>query len=239
MATRNVLLTICVLVLCGILVAGLWPFHAPKNEVSWSKGSNGVLFGKYGTIVSVIPFEARAYQRREHSCSVEMWLAPNRTDSGGMILSFDRPHSRATPLGVRQFRGGLVIERGSQTDFAKRKGIYVGGVFKSLTPVFVTITSGEEAGVATYVDSTLVNKVPNFTFLSQELTGKLVVGNAVSTSYPWPGQFRGLAIYDRELTASEVSQHYANWTGNKQNELADSDGIVSLYSFNEERKRNS
>jgi VanZ like protein/concanavalin A-like lectin/glucanase superfamily protein len=232
MATKTLLLTICVLVLCGILTAGLWPFHAPKNEVRWSKGRNGVLFGKHGTIVSASPFEARASEPLGRSCSVEMWLAPNRLDSEGMILVFDPPGSRATPFAVRQFRGGLVVERGSQTDFAKRAGIYVGDVFKSLTPVFVTITSGE-TGVAIYVDSTLVKKSPNFTFLSWDLTGQLVVGNAASATYTWPGQFKGLAIYDRELSASEVSQHFENWTENRQTELADTEGIVALYPFDE------
>ena len=72
MTIRNVLLAICLLVLCGILVAGLWPFHAPLNQVSWSKGSNGVLFGKHGTIVSASPFEAGASQGRQFLQSGDM-----------------------------------------------------------------------------------------------------------------------------------------------------------------------
>ena len=56
---QSVLLrAICVFVLLGILVAGLRPFHAPKNDVSWLSEENGLLFGKYGSIVSAGPITA-------------------------------------------------------------------------------------------------------------------------------------------------------------------------------------
>ena len=42
----------CIAVLLGILVAGLWPFHTPKNEVTWLKDRNGLRFGDYGTVRS-------------------------------------------------------------------------------------------------------------------------------------------------------------------------------------------
>jgi hypothetical protein len=223
MTTKKVLLAICLLVLCGILMAGLWPFHAPRNEVIWLSGSNGLRFGKHGTMVSASPFKARASQD-DNSCSLEIWLEPTRIDFGGTILAFYWPASRVAPLTARQYPGGLELERDSQNHFAKKKEIYVGHVFKSLTPVFVTITSGE-AGAAIYVDGTLVKSVPGFAFSPEDLTGQLTIG--------WPGQFKGLAIYDRELTAGEVSQHYAKWTENRQTELADSEGIVALYPSDE------
>ena len=232
MTRSNLLLAICLLVLCGILVAGLWPFHAPRNEVTWLNGRNGLLFGKHGSIVSASPFKAGDSQD-DNSCSLEMWLEPTRVDSGGMILTFYRPDNGLVPFAARQYPGGgLVLERGSQSDLAKRAGTYVGDVFKSVKPVFVTITSGE-AGAATYVDGTLVKNFPSFAFSRGDLTGQLIIGNAASTTYTWPGQFKGLAVYDRELTAGEVSQHYATWTENRQADLAKSGGVVALYLFDE------
>ena len=232
MTRRSVLLAICLLALCGILVAGLWPFDAPRNDVSWLSGRNGVLLKKHGTIVSASPFEARA-SRGDNACTLEMWLEPTRVDSGGMILAFYRPANRVAPFAARQYRGGgLVLERGSQSPFAKKTETYTGDVFKSLKPVVLTITSGE-AGAATYVDGTLVKNFPNFAFSREDLTGQLIIGNAPSTTYTWIGQFKGLAVYDRELTAGEVSQHYANWTENRQADLAKSGGVVALYLFNE------
>jgi VanZ like protein/concanavalin A-like lectin/glucanase superfamily protein len=221
----------CLLVLCGILVAGLWPFHAPRNEVSWLSERNGLLFGKHGTIVSASPFKSPASQE-DSSCSLEILLEPARLDSGGMILTFSSLTSPIVPFAVRQFRGGLVLERESQSYFAKKGATYVGDVFKRLKPVFVTITSGE-AGAATYVDGTLVKNFPNFPLSRGDLTGQLIIGNAPSTAYNWRGEFQGLAVYDRELSAGEVSQHYAKWKENRQTDLAKSEGIVALYLLNE------
>jgi hypothetical protein len=232
MTIRNVLLAICLLVLSAILVAGLWPFHAPRNQVGWLSEGNGLLFGKRGTIVSASPFKTRASQG-DNSCTLEIWLEPSRIDSGGMILAFYWPANGVVPFAARQYRGGgLVLERGTQSHFGKKTATYVGDVFKRMKPVFVTITSGE-AGAATYVDGTLVKNFPSFAFSRGDLTGQLIIGNTASTTYTWPGQFKGLAVYDRELTAGEVSQHYAAWTENRQADLAQGGGVAALYLFNE------
>ena len=45
---KKVLELLCASVLAGILIAGLWPFHAPKNEVSWLINGNGLHIGRYG-----------------------------------------------------------------------------------------------------------------------------------------------------------------------------------------------
>jgi hypothetical protein len=218
--------------LCGILVAGLWPFHAPRNEVTWLSGRNGLLFGKHGTIVSASPFMAGDPQD-DNSCSLELWLEPTRVESGGMILTFYRPANGVAPFAARQYRGGgLVLERGTRSHLGQKTSTYVAGVFENLTPVFVAITSGE-AGAATYINGTLVKNFPSFAFSRGDLTGQLIIGNAASTTYTWTGQFKGLAIYDRDLTASEISQHYAMWTANRQADLAKSAGVVSLYLFDE------
>lgn len=232
MTRSNLLLALCLLVLCGILVAGLWPFHVPRNEVTWLSGRNGILFGKRGTIVSASPFKAGDSENNS-SCSLEMWLVPTRVDSGGMILTFYRPVDGLVPFAARHYRGGgLVLDRETQSHFGKKTSTYVAGVFESLKPVFVTITLGK-AGAATYVDGTLVKNFPSFAFSRRDLTGQLIIGNAASTTYTWSGQFKGLAVYDRELTAGEVSQHYATWTANRQADLAKSAGVVALYLFDE------
>jgi hypothetical protein len=227
---------ICACVLLGILVAGLWPFHAPRNAVSWLGEGNGLLFGRHGSIVSASPLKAHASQG-DNSCSVEIWLQPNRIDSGGMILAFYWPESRVVPFALRQWGTGLALEpEGSQGHFFPVKGeIYVGDVFSSLKPVFVTITSGR-AGTDTYVDGKLVKRVPSFAVSNRDLTGQFVVGGAPSYTYNWPGQVKGLAVYDRDLSAAEVSQGFVDWTTGKP-DSAKSVGLVARYLF-DERKGN-
>jgi VanZ family protein len=225
---------VCGFILLGILVAGLWPFHAPRNEVSWLSQRNGLLFGKYGSIVTAGPFKAHL-PRPDRSCSLEIRLEPRRVHASGTILAFYWPESQVVPFALRQSLGDLELLRRSDDPLhdAKRVKLYVDDLFPShQQPVLVTISAGQ-SGTTIYADGALVKKAPNFKFSSQEFTGQLVIGNAPATTDEWSGQVSGLALYDRELTADEVSQHYESWTEGTRAGLAGSDGAVALYLFNE------
>jgi len=225
---------ICALVLLGILVAGLSPFHSPRNQVSWLSDNSGILFGKYGSIVSAAPFRAHPSQA-DGSCSIEIWLQPRRVKASGTIFAFYWPESRTVPFALRQSLGDFVLLRRNddRSRHGKRIRLYVDDVFSHQQPVFVTMSSGP-SGTRIYVDGALVKTTPNFRFSSQELTGQLVIGNAPATTDNWSGQLKGLAVYDRGMTTDEVAQHYENWTTGKQADLAASEGAVGIYLFNEE-----
>ena len=220
----------CAVVLCGILAAGLWPFHAPRNEVAWLRRENGLLLGKYGSIVSMGTFRAN---RSDGPCSLEIWLEPNGADAWGTILAFYSPESRVVPFALRQSLGDLELQHTGQDQFhhAKKTRIYA-DVFSHSRQVVVTITSGE-SGTTVYADGVPVRKSPNPRFSRRDLTGQFVVGNSPVTTDSWSGQLRGLAIYSRELSSNDVSKHYAHFIESKQTELPKSEGVVAFYPFNE------
>jgi hypothetical protein len=224
---------ICACVLLGILVAGLWPFHAPRNAVSWLGNGNGLLFGKHGSIVIASPFKAHAAQE-DSSFSLQIWLKPSRTDSGtgGTILAFYSPEKQVTTFALRQWRGGLVLVHEGQGISRKRTETYLGDVLSVQKPVLVTITSGE-AGTATYTDGRLVKRIANFVISNQHLTGQFVIGNSPTTAYSWSGQLKGLAIYNRELSATEVSQSSADWTTGSDLDSVKVAGATARYLFDE------
>jgi hypothetical protein len=223
---------ICACVLVGILAAGIWPFHAPRNEVSWLSGGNGLLFGKYGSIVSAGAFKANK-SREAAPCSLEIWLQPS-LDYSGTILASYWPESHVIPFALWQSHRNLGIQRTSLDQFrhTERTEIYVADLFRHSKAVFVTISSGP-AGTAIYADGLLVKNSPSVRWSTHDLTGQFILGNAATGTGTWSGELKGLAVYDRELTASEVSQHYASWTKNTQTDLAKSEGVVALYLFNE------
>ena len=224
---------LCCFVLLGILVAGLWPFHAPKNEVSWLSLGNGLSFGKYGSIVSAGTFKANPLQG-DGPCSLEIWLEPRRVDSAGTILAFYWPESRVVPFALRQSLDDLVVQVTSQNQLhdAKKGRIYVGHVFSQQKPVLVAISSGQ-SGTTVYADGVLVKKAPSFRFSNRDLTGQIIIGNSPTTTHNWSGQLRGLAIYSRELSVGEVSEHFANRTISERPDLVRSEGAVAFYLFNE------
>lgn len=230
--TSKILGRICLLVLCCILVAGLWPFHAPRNQVSWLSNGNGLLFGRHGSAVSASPLKAQMTEG-DNSCSLEIWLEPSRIDSGGAILAFFLPESRVVPFALRQSRGGLVLlKHKSSGGSVQKPGIYVGEVFSGLKPVLVTITSSE-AGTATYADGTLLKRASDFAISNRDLAGQIVIGSAPKTSYNWSGQVKGLAIYDRKLSATEVAEDFVDWTKGRRGDSAKREGVVARYLFEE------
>ncbi len=223
---------ICACVLVGILTVGLWPFHAPRNEVSWLKGGNSLFFGGYGSIVSAGSFKANK-SKETAPCSLEIWLQPSREYSGTM-LAYYLPESRVIPFALWQSHRNLGMRRTSLDQFGHKETteIYVHDLFHRSKSIFATISSGP-AGTAIYTDGLLVKNSPSFRFSTQDLTGQLVLGNAPTGTGTWSGELKGLAVYDRELTPGEVSQHYASWTKNTQTDVAKSEGVIALYLFNE------
>src|SRR5579872_7264163 len=75
---------ICVLVLAGILIAGLWPFHAPKNDVSWLAQEHGIVLGDYGSLVSAGPVTKDGFID-SGSATLEVILQPARIRESGTI----------------------------------------------------------------------------------------------------------------------------------------------------------
>jgi len=225
----------CVCVLFSTLIAGLWPFRAPKNEVRWLSGENGLLFGKHGSIVGANPIPANA-AHTDKSCTLEIWLVPRQVSSEGTVLAFYWPASRVVAFSLRQYQNGLVLERESRGRSAWEESIYVGDVFRGSEPVLFTISSGE-AGTSVYADGTLIRKAPAFKLISQDLSGEFVIGNSPLTAYSWSGRVKGLAIYNGERTATEVSQDYANWTAASsttgQSDTVRREAVVARYLFNE------
>ncbi len=230
-ARGTILAILCALVLCGILTAGLWPFHAPRNEVEWLKTENGLRFGRYGTLQSSGTFET-SKAGGDTGVSIEIWLQPDRGDDSSTVLGFYESRS-SRHFSLRQSHADLVVQ------FDLRNGphnkpatVYLGNVFRKETPVFITITAGGQ-GTAVYLDGALVGSFPQFLPSCDSFTGRMVVGDSPVESDSWSGQLRGLAIYGRDLPAAQVLRHYRTWTGTGRPELSQDDRAVALYLFRE------
>jgi hypothetical protein len=228
---KKALGVLCAAVVIGILTAGLWPFHAPKNDVRWVNNSNGIHFGKHGIILSPDAFGSTGLKDGT-SCSVEIWLQPDHSDTGGTVFAFYTPQNHKVAFAAYQSVDDLFLRRvtvdGQRRAIAK---FYIGQVFREDKQLFVTITSSAQ-GTVVYVNGALARTSPQFGLTSKDLTGQLVVGNHPLADDGWQGQVKGLAIYNREFTAAEVLQHYDAWTTNQTAEIR-KESLVALYRFNE------
>jgi VanZ family protein len=220
---------ICVLVLCGILAAGLEPFHRPRNAVTWLGNENGLRFGNYGIIVSSGTFPVAAPDD-EQSCSLEIWLQPGHTSASNTLLAFYTPEN-APQFSLHQYRANLALRREMQSDQRRTEAIGIEGVFRQVKPVFVSVTSGSQK-TSVYVDGTLAESFPHFQ-VGKDCKGQLIVGTSPIRNDRWSGQLRGLAIYRQELTPAEVVQHYVTWTTQGRPVLSGNEHAMAIYLFDE------
>jgi len=218
-------------VLCGIWVAGLWPFHSPANQVSWLQDKNGLLFGRHGTIVSSGPF-TKSGAEGDTSATLEIWLQPN-SDSERTLLAFSTAEHPRQFL-IRRYQSGIVL-RGEVLDRPVQNRaveIYVAGVFHDRQPVLLTVTSGS-GRTAIYANGALLDTSSYFHFSAKDFDGIMVFGTSPVDSDDWPGELRGLAFYCQDLTAAQVSSHFETWTTRGRPDLSQNEHALALYLFDE------
>ena len=223
------LVVLCIFILSGILVAGLSPFYDPRNAVAWSGNRNGIRFGDHGSILSSGAFTISGSQGG--GCSLEIWLEPGAVDGSSTVLAFYNPKN---PLyfSIQQDRADMRLQR--ETKQQHRTTMDLKGFFRKRMPVFITITSGP-FGTSVYADGVLVRTSSDARLSAVDLSGQLVVGTSPVVDSSWSGEFRGLAIYNQELTAGQVLHHYETWTKRGRPEGSGSERTVALYLFAEHR----
>ncbi len=231
--SRKLLGAACGMVLGGILVVALWPFHSPKNsEVTWLAGSNGLHFGWLGVVLSSDKFRA-AKIPSGGPCSLEIWFESSLTPDYGSLFTFYNP-GKSRQFSVQQSNSELLL----RTDIrdgrfrTRTTSLYVDDVFRQGKPFFVTVTSnGGRASV--YIDGTLVRSAASFPLSSQDFDGQLIINGSPGFWMALKGILRGVAFYDQELSPAQVVHHYVTWTENGRPDVSENDHAVALYLFNE------
>ena len=228
----KLLLLASLLVLAGMLGVGLWPFHSPRNQVTWLSGGNGLQFGRHGVILSSGRLRATDYPP-DGPCSLEIWFEPTRTWDSGSLLSFYAPERRRE-FSLLQSLTNLrlqsdILEEHYQTLTSK---LDVPDVFWQGKPAFVTIASkGGETSV--YLNGAPVMTIASFPISSRDFAGQLIIGNPPRAGNGWRGEVRGLAVYDDALPPAQVRENFETWSRNGRPDISGADQPVALYLFEE------
>lgn len=229
----RLLTVVCAAILCGILLVGLWPLTPhPTNMVAWSENGNGLYFGYYATALGADTFKPA---EGETPCSLEIWANPDLLTFtwSSTMLSFYSPE-KLVSLSLHQNQRNLDFRhqnRNRQGQVSEVQ-IYAKDVLREGTAAFITITASAQR-TALYVNGTFINSSSQFGLSSRDCAGQLVVANSPVSNDCWMGHLRGLAIYDRELTSTEIIEHFNSWTKNGRPALSAKEGLTALYLFDE------
>lgn len=224
----------CVVTLTIILVAGLWPFHSPKNDVSWLSDENGIRFGRFGCVFSSRALREETF-REDHSGSFEIWIKPALATKGRRtILAFEGPGDDSTSFSLLQNGNTLIIQRKN----FDRNGVFHTAEFA----IKDALTSDSRTGITVTLGDRDTNVYRNGVLAATSLligqsttafAGRAVLGNFLTVGGAWPGQFYRLALYDRKLTPEEVALHFDDWNNFRRPEMTQEERPFALYLFTE------
>ncbi len=234
---------ICLFVVLGILVAGLWPFNFfPENTVSWMADRKGVQFNGKGIVISNDPWlKDKEPLFPDNSISLHLWLRPltETKDLPYIVTMYDGRAPDVFMIG--QWRSHLVIRSRLDHPAMGKRGqpyqeIGLENALLKNQDVFISITSGPE-GSMVYLNGRHVQSYPQYRLLAGARSGnvRFIFGNAATGHSGWTGSLLGLAIYDHVLTAVQVSGNYQSLLLNDPFLIKGGGDPLGLYDFSERR----
>ena len=206
----------CLLIIIGLFLIGLWPLNFdPENTVIWLKDENGLRFEGFGMAYCPEPMIAppRALEL-DGPITLELCVR-SHSEPGNMIariISFFDGKNREVFI-IGQWRSHLIIRIRPSVPIGTRTFLEIGlkNALAKSDKRFLTIISGSE-GTSVSVDGAQAKYFPGVSLLSGEddHTGLLILGNSPDGRSGWRGDLLSFSIYNRLLTAEEVSLHFKN-----------------------------
>lgn len=218
---------LCLITVCATLVAGLWPFCAPENEVTWAKNENAIRFGENGTALGSRRLDFASSNGA--ACSFEVWVQPARLWTTRAILTFYDSRD-SWEFMLEQVDTDLVLRLGDEDG---QRLLRIRDVFRKPEP-FITVTSNGR-NTLVYINGQLALGSPDFQLSGKDLSGQLILANAPFFDQSWSGQMKGLTIYGSELNAAQVLRNYRGWTQQGQRIVSESEKVLALYLFREHK----
>jgi hypothetical protein len=203
--TRKAIRLLTVAIWIGIFIAGLWPFNfIPKNRVSWFPTGQGMQFDGYGQVYSVDPQDLYA-----RAATIELIFTPADTyHDASTVLSLLK--NREVVFAVGQSVNDLYLQGSlihSTVDPTKK--FYIGDACERANELFVTVTLGAHT-IDVYLNGQLVRSYP-LSAQVFDLSGRILLGHAVTKTPRWSGAVARVAIFEGTLTAAEISRRYQQW----------------------------
>lgn len=223
---------ICLLIFGVMVVAAFWPFHFhPANRVSWLGDENGLRFGVPGIICSLGKLRF-PNSESPAGATLEIWLEPSQDKYSTALLAFS---SSANPdqFRLRQSHDYLLVlqEAFASSHHSGMTAMWVPHAFQAHRRSFVVISSGNE-GTTVYLNGVPLEKSSTFKATAKDFSGQLIFGSSAVTYDTWRGKLLGMAIFGREISAAQVSEHYKAWL-NRRLEGIKNDRPTALYIFEE------
>jgi hypothetical protein len=214
-----------VLILIVFAFAGLSPFRAPKNGVTWIRAEDGLRFSGDSVVISEQLF-ATPSQLAE-GCSVELWFQSSNNTGSSTMLDFYQAQLKHQ-FTIRQIGNSLI--QVATTDTTGVRMVDWDHTFFPGERTLVTVTSGV-GGTTLYMDAVAVAAAPHFRIQSSDCSGQLLLGEGAVSYNDWNGDVFGVAVCVCTLSEQTVRDDFAAWRSGRRTDLGDE--AVALFTFGE------
>ena len=229
---KKILALTCFGILSVMIVAAFWPFNPhPANHVTWLSDQNGLRFNGGGIVLSTKGFEFADSQAMA-GVSLELWIEGSQENYSNALLAFSSP-ANPEQFRLRQSHDFLLILQEPRRR-ARHMGmtwLWVPHAFQPQKRRFIAISSGA-SGTTVYLDGIPAENSSTFKIEAKGFSGQLIMGSSPTVYDTWRGKLLGLAIFRRELTSSQVADHYQAWLDGTS-EAIESSQPFALYTFAE------
>jgi VanZ like protein/concanavalin A-like lectin/glucanase superfamily protein len=226
---KKTLAALCFGILCVMIVAAFWPFnpHA-ANHVTWLSGENGLQFNGAGILLSSKRFQFPDSET-QLATSLEIWLEPSQEKYSNALLAFSSP-ANPDQFRLRQSHDFLLIlQQPFPGTHSGMTWLWVPDAFHARKRRFIAISSGA-SGTTVYLDGVPAENSSTFRIDPKGFSGQLIVGASPTVYDTWRGKLLGFALFDQELTSSQVSEHYRAWRDGRS-EVVENSQPIALYTF--------
>ena len=229
---KRALASLCLLIIGVMVVAAFWPFRLhPKNRVTWLGNGHGLRFTGPGIVLSSKKFEL-PNSGTPAGISFEIWVKPSQEKYSAALLAVS---SSANPDQFRLRQAGdalsVLEEPFASSRHSATTALWVSHAFQAHQQSFIAISAGAQ-GTTVFVNGAPTKESATFRIADRDFSGQLVVGSSPDAYDTWRGELLGMALFTRELTRAQVSEHYQAWLHGRP-AVRKNDQPAALYVFEE------
>ena len=199
----------------GILLAGLSTSRFEfRNDVEWASEGTGLEFGGHGLAYTETFTTQETGQTVGNGFTVEMALRPEEgPELGFRFIAVVHSGEEESQLLIAQWRHTIIVMNGDDYDNRRRSPRLTAAVSDyGAGPFFLAVRS-DAIGSALYIDGELVTSRTNFALElpTDDVPGRLVLGNSVYGDSPWRGTIAGFALHPVSLNDETLKRHHELW----------------------------
>jgi VanZ family protein len=217
-----------------ILWFGLRPKYWPEeNEARWLPNQHAVHF-EPPAIAFVDNFTFGSESDLLKEFTLHLVVTASTLDRKGFrpILLLHNGND-STQMAIWHWGGGVIAMNGDDYDFSRRLPRISGDDALRVGKISFLTFSSSASGTKLYIDGQLDREVAGWQLQIPDAREnlRLILGNSVYGKHGWYGEYHGVVLFSRVLSAGEVKEQYELWRQGSSLTDLDSSQLELLYTF--------